>query len=556
MSTIRIAWRNLQVVETDRQNKGMIELYSSRIHEGEILAVLGEEAQRVLPVFNNQMPYNGTLYMPKYVQVLNGGEETVYLHLTVEEHVSFYLRLCQLSSEEIKERTNSILDCYDLSVCRYEKVAKHSYGPESDSRLQRIMAASLLALHPKLVILDDPFRFLAPDDAHHLLRSHKQYARMTGAAIIVYLSEPNDYLLELIDRVMLFVQGPRLAYFGALASLEPYLTPPGIARTGMSTQQILRYFQADYSSADGFMLSIQRANALAQRWSELQADSHEQEPLDPIHQDEDPIQLDSYVRRLRILSWCFMVTLLRDHLGFLAVVIQSTFAFLLTCFIYFRKPLNFTGMSLRSSLFYSLAINNTFAVSIPATIFYHTHLNGFRNEIRKLKLYPAWLLVIAKLIVIWPLRLSLVLAIMIPLYFLTDLRIDSFARLLVFLGLISLNTLVSATVGVLIGALAPSLEATQLLMVLAIDVFILFGGLGQRLERPSWVIRWLQYISPIFYTFRGLLRNELEGQRGVDVEGFLRIVEIDGLTVGWAAGALGILCAGYLLLALLASFIF
>ena len=40
----------------------------------------------------------------------------------------------------------------------------------------------------------------------------------------------------------------------------------------------------------------------------------------------------------------------------------------------------------------------------------------------------------------------------------------------------------------------------------------MFGGnqIQNRLE-TSWIIRWFQFLSPVFYAYMALLRNELEG---------------------------------------------
>ena len=174
-----------------------LDLHSGSIGAGQIVAILGEEASTLLAVYAGRLQTEGLLSTPSHHLLVTGAEETVYSTLTVEEHVQFYLHLHSLPAEEIKSRADTILDLLDLSVAKYERVGPHHDGM---SRLQRILLASQLVLQPELVLVDDAFRMLGPDDAHAILKSFKRYAQASGAAVVIVMNE--HYLLEYVDMVV------------------------------------------------------------------------------------------------------------------------------------------------------------------------------------------------------------------------------------------------------------------------------------------------------------------------------------------------------------------
>jgi energy-coupling factor transport system ATP-binding protein len=141
---------------------------SLSVRQGEFLAILGQNGSgktTLVKHFNN-------LISPRHGKVLLKGEDiqrksveeisqTVGLVFQnpdhqifcerVEEDVAFSLRLLGLSPHEISPRVDSALKAVDLESLRHEDPFSLTKGQR-----QRVAVASILALRPEILILDEP----------------------------------------------------------------------------------------------------------------------------------------------------------------------------------------------------------------------------------------------------------------------------------------------------------------------------------------------------------------------------------------------------------------
>lgn len=74
-----------------------------------------------------------------------------YKHLSGEETLRFYAKLCGMRGKELKSRVDEMLDLVSLQDARKRRIAGYSKG-----MLQRIGLAQALIHEPRLVILDEP----------------------------------------------------------------------------------------------------------------------------------------------------------------------------------------------------------------------------------------------------------------------------------------------------------------------------------------------------------------------------------------------------------------
>lgn len=74
-----------------------------------------------------------------------------YKHLSGEETLRFYARLCGLRGKKIKQRVNEMLEMVSLEGARKRRIGGYSKG-----MLQRIGLAQALIHEPRLLILDEP----------------------------------------------------------------------------------------------------------------------------------------------------------------------------------------------------------------------------------------------------------------------------------------------------------------------------------------------------------------------------------------------------------------
>jgi len=70
-----------------------------------------------------------------------------------------------------------------------------------------------------------------------------------------------------------------------------------------------------------------------------------------------------------------------------------------------------------------------------------------------------------------------------------------------------LISFIGGSLGLLIGSLSKDAKGVGTIMPMFIFIFIVFSGMFKNLANiPNW-IGWIQYISPIKYTFAALIQN-------------------------------------------------
>lgn len=557
-----LVWRQLRggVFKKNGTFQPRTNLYSATLDAGSVLVVFGEGVSLVMDTLSGGLDSTGWLGFEGGPRI-QGWQcmivrewlfAPIYPTMTVEEQVSSLAKF-KAKGDELASMVDSVLDIFDLSSERKERVG---YSEQFDTRRKRILVATRLVLQCPLNILYDPFTDMEYEDARKLMQSLKRYAEETGSVLVVSMEEfvgpQQAKLIELADKVMLTSHGGRVVFHGTLHEASEHFAALGYHADDVISMNHL--IHVDMSGPERYMETLRQVISLEESWSIKSQEEPQGEPQlpdVPEGQEDTPSFASSAGQQYVLLVKRFAL-LFRDIPPLIALFIQSALPILLISFIFFHNSIaSDFGLILRSSLFFSLAINNTFALAVPEAMMFRAQYQQVEWEAGKYKLYRAWLVPLARLSVILPLRVTFFVLLTVPLYFITGLRTDNIGHLFVFEAILILNTIVSAIIGILIGAWTPSLEVTQLATVLIIDIFILFGGLGSPGNHPTWIIRWIQFFSPIYYTFRALLRNEVVGRSEVDWAGFLMGVEIERLTVWWAVGGLLLLGSTSLALILL-----
>ncbi|MFD1317939.1 energy-coupling factor ABC transporter ATP-binding protein [Loigolactobacillus zhaoyuanensis] len=126
-------------------------------------------------------------------------------NLTVADEVAFGLRQLPLSPAEITQRVN---DCLELTGCSQlrDRVPYHLSGGEK----KRVALASVLALNPSVLILDEPLNGLTPaaqQEIRHLLTQLQQ----AGKTILI---ASHDYvqIKATAQRFIVFNEAHQIAY--------------------------------------------------------------------------------------------------------------------------------------------------------------------------------------------------------------------------------------------------------------------------------------------------------------------------------------------------------
>lgn len=126
---------------------------------------------------------------------------------TVEKDVAFGRKNLKIPKEEIAERVKEAIEVVGLD---YESVKNRSPFELSGGQKRRVAIAGVLAMKPKILILDEPTAGLDPSgrkEMYELIRRVKE----TCTPTIVIISHNMDEIADFADRIAVLDKG-KLAY--------------------------------------------------------------------------------------------------------------------------------------------------------------------------------------------------------------------------------------------------------------------------------------------------------------------------------------------------------
>lgn len=113
-----------------------------------------------------------------------------YKHLSGEETLKFYGKLCGIKGAKLRDRVKELLELVDLSGASHRRIGGYSKG-----MLQRIGLAQALIQEPKLVILDEPTAGVDPVGSREI---RDLIFKLREQGITVFLC---SHLLEQVQEV-------------------------------------------------------------------------------------------------------------------------------------------------------------------------------------------------------------------------------------------------------------------------------------------------------------------------------------------------------------------
>ena len=134
-----------------------------------------------------------------------------YKHLSGEETLKFYARLCGLRGKDLKNRIDEMLEMVSLQDARKRRIGAYSKG-----MLQRIGLAQALIHDPRLVILDEPTAGVDPVGSREI---RDLIVSLKDRGVTVFLcSHLLEQVQEVCDHVGIIFKG-KLVKEGRLEDL-------------------------------------------------------------------------------------------------------------------------------------------------------------------------------------------------------------------------------------------------------------------------------------------------------------------------------------------------
>lgn len=176
---------------------------------------------------------------------ISGVKDTVY------EELAYGMENIGVPREEMVRRIEELVHIFHL-----EELVRNNPFELSGGQKQRVALASMLALDPELVILDEPTSQLDPqstEDIFDIIRMLKEQGKT-----ILLIEHKVDLIAEYCDDILLMHQG-QLVMQG---SVQQVLTDPRVLEYGGQLPQTVLYFlarRAQGQSAEKIPLTVQQA---------------------------------------------------------------------------------------------------------------------------------------------------------------------------------------------------------------------------------------------------------------------------------------------------------
>lgn len=194
-----------------------------KIKKGEFVGILGPSGSgksTLCLTFNGIIPHSirgefrGNVYVKGYntketsvaklstiVGLVLQNPDSQLFNMTVEEEVAFGLENLGLDPEEIKRRIK-----WALRIAGLEGLEKEFPPNLSGGQKQRLAIASVLAMKPEVLVLDEPTSQLDPLGREQVLSLITLLNKEQGITIVL-VEHNTEYILSFADRVVVLDKG-------------------------------------------------------------------------------------------------------------------------------------------------------------------------------------------------------------------------------------------------------------------------------------------------------------------------------------------------------------
>ena len=125
----------------------------------------------------------------------------LFPHLNVFENVAFGLKARKMPKDEIAPRVAEALELVQLSELETRRVTEISGGQQ-----QRVALARALAVHPDILLLDEPLSNLDAELRYSTRRQMAELQKRLGTTAI-YVTHDQEEALELANRIAIMRDG-------------------------------------------------------------------------------------------------------------------------------------------------------------------------------------------------------------------------------------------------------------------------------------------------------------------------------------------------------------
>lgn len=194
------------------ESKTILNNLSFEIKEAEVTAIVGPSGSGkstlvnilsgVIPNLLSEGIYTGSFDVSKEISisVVSQTPENQLFGYGVEDAIAFGIENIGLDNEELSERMEYVLDLLNIQHLRKRSVATLSGGQR-----QAVCIASVLAMRPDILIMDEPVSSLDPN-GKNMIQTVLNMLRAAGQTTVI-VDNNLDWFSDIVDHVVGLIDG-------------------------------------------------------------------------------------------------------------------------------------------------------------------------------------------------------------------------------------------------------------------------------------------------------------------------------------------------------------
>lgn len=446
--------------------------------------------------------------------------DELYPKLTVRETILYAARLKMPTTPNRKihdERVNEILRFWKLERLADVYIEDIDNEMLSVGNRKRVAIAVHTVHFPNVLFLDEPTVGFDPRREEALIEDLKSFAQKTGTIIVLTINPFRVNIYDHFTKLMLLCHG-QTVFYGTLKDALWYFQSickiPFVKFNNFS-DYLLNIVTLKLDETSDFHGDLDRLRTrLRAKWI-VYRHLFFTEPR--AHQESIPNESVQdwpcpFLFELKYLVNREFIGQQRDFPPIIFNVLQRFLVFTMLSFIYFQietYPILY-GLRMRLGLLIFITVNQAnliLAMMVPSM----GYIRPIIVRERMAFTYRLSAIYLAKIVSELPLNILTTIGYGFIIYYVTGLR-SGFNHFLIFISVLLLEVYAVMGLGFFVSCSAKTRKVRDILSILVFLTIFMFGGnqIQNRLE-TSWIIRWFQFLSPIFYAYLALVRNELEG---------------------------------------------
>ena len=396
----------------------------------------------------------------------------------------------------LKEIRNVKVD--DLNNCEWKRLS---------------IGLSLIGL-PRVLLLDEPTEGLDPTRALELMKALKRITQQRQMTTIITGKQMRTSIMNFIDRILLLSQGSTIFYGKLNEAIEYFKSKINVSIPESGEAPLLCILDAvsclDCRSDPGHV------DRMRQEWENFAFENQIYRTNYPntIIEDNDFFKWNrNWFIEFKEQCYRSFILFIRNRAYLIGQTALALILALLIAFSAFQVGNDENSVRAELNVLYFTAIFFQFFPFIPFLFVCHRDKLVLRRERRSslVRASPSYL---AGWVVFYTFRLLIVTLYTCIVYFIVGLRLP-FNYTLVFWLILLTEAWVTMGMAYLLIMLVENLAVADTCASFILLICVWFSGEFSYNPYCTWILRWLAYLSPVFYSINALVNNEFDGTNGL-----------------------------------------